>query len=88
MTAELARRVGAAIGWSALQRAERIGLLVIALGCAALGTLPLFAGPGYEYALACGLLLPVTVAIGSALATTTRRDGSRRLACSAVHRPV
>lgn len=52
--------------------AEQFCLLVVLLGCGAIGTLPLFDGPGYEYALASGLLLPSAVAISSALVAARR----------------
>ena len=49
-----------------------IGLVVVVLF--RVGFIPLFGGLGYEYALACGLLLPIVAAIwtANAVATSTR----------------
>lgn len=46
--------------------ARRIACLVAAIAATALGFLPLFGGPGYEIALAYGVLLPSMAAIASA----------------------
>mgnify|MGYP000072154449 CR=1 FL=1 len=43
-----------------------VGLAFVALACGGVGFLPLFEGPGYEVALAIGLLVPSTVAIVTA----------------------
>ncbi|HEX2879386.1 MAG TPA: hypothetical protein VHO25_07595, partial [Polyangiaceae bacterium] len=57
--------------------AETVGLLVIALTTFVVGFAPLFGGPGYEYALACGLILPGCVAVTAAL-TELNRDRLHR----------
>lgn len=44
-----------------------------AAACLATGFLPLFGGPGYEAALAAGLILPSTAAISVALAVSSTR---------------
>ncbi len=49
----------------------RAAAIAAAVG-AGLGFLPLFAGVGYEYAFACGLVLPSVVAIDRALALSAR----------------
>ncbi len=57
-------------------RASLIGLVVTALALGAIGFVPLFDGPGYEAAVAAGLVLPFTVAITTAieLGAVDRRD--------------
>src|SRR5262245_46176711 len=44
-----------------------VGLIVVALVMAAVGFLPLFDGPGYESALAAGLLVPSVAAVVTAI---------------------
>ncbi len=46
-----------------------IGAVVVAGLLLAIGFLPLFGGPGYEQALATGLVVPVTAAIATAVST-------------------
>ncbi len=48
-------------------RAPVIGLVVALVALGAIGFLPLFGGPGYESALAAGIVLPFAVAIATAL---------------------
>ena len=48
-------------------RAPLVGLVVALLALGAIGFLPLFGGPGYESALAAGIVLPFAVAIATAL---------------------
>ena len=48
-------------------RASFLGLVVALVGLGAIGFLPLFGGPGYESALAAGIVLPFAVAIATAL---------------------
>jgi tetratricopeptide (TPR) repeat protein len=48
-------------------RPALVGLVVALLGLGAVGFLPLFGGPGYESALAAGIVLPFVVAIVTAL---------------------
>ena len=48
-------------------RAQRIGAIVAGALLLAIGFLPLFGGPGYEHALASGLVLPAAAAITCAL---------------------
>ena len=48
-------------------RAPLVGLVVALLALGAIGFLPLFWGPGYESALAAGIVLPFAVAIATAL---------------------
>src|SRR4029078_10362531 len=50
-----------------------LGLAVVLLGLGATGFLPLFGGPGYESALAAGLVLPFAVAIVTALEISRTR---------------
>jgi len=50
-----------------------IGAGVAFAAMLAVGWIPLFGGPGYESALAAGLLLPSTTAIATALAVSTER---------------
>jgi hypothetical protein len=47
--------------------AQRRAAVVAAVLLLAIGFLPLFGGPGYEHALACGLILPSCAAIATAL---------------------
>src|SRR4051812_43399206 len=49
------------------------GLAVTALALGAIGFLPLFGGPGYESALAAGLVLPFAVAVVTALEVSSAR---------------
>lgn len=46
--------------------ARRIGAWVIGVSTLAVGVLPLFAGPGYEHAIACGLIVPTVTSIVAA----------------------
>lgn len=46
--------------------ARRIGGIVVSILTSAIGFLPLFAGPGYEHAVACGLIVPTVTAIVTA----------------------
>jgi hypothetical protein len=55
-------------------RAERGALLVAGGLLLATGFIPQFGGPGYESALAGGLILPTVAAIGTALAVREERD--------------
>jgi tetratricopeptide (TPR) repeat protein len=48
-------------------RPAPVGLAVVAAAAFAVGFVPLFDGPGYESALACGLLLPFAVSVVTAL---------------------
>lgn len=48
-------------------RPPLLGLVVALIGLGAVGFLPLFGGPGYESALAAGIVLPFAVAIATAL---------------------
>ena len=63
-----------------------IGLAVALLGLGALGFLPLFGGPGYESALAAGIVLPFAVAIATALEISSIPRAPGALAAST--RPV
>ncbi len=51
-------------------RTVRITAAAVAVVLVAVGFLPLFGGVGYEYGLACGLLLPGAAAIATALDTS------------------
>ncbi|HTM46828.1 MAG TPA: hypothetical protein VL137_17855, partial [Polyangiaceae bacterium] len=57
-----------------LHSTEIIGVVIALAGCAAIGFLPLFDGPGYEYALASGLFLPALVAIATALRNASTEE--------------
>ncbi len=48
-------------------RPQKIAAAFVAVAMGAIGFLPLFGGPGYEHALATGLLVPSAAAIGVAL---------------------
>ncbi len=52
---------------SFLKRPIVRGFLVAVVGAALVGLLPLFGGPGYEFALAMGILLPSIIAVSVAL---------------------
>jgi tetratricopeptide (TPR) repeat protein len=52
-------------------RSERATLALAAVVLAAVGFVPQFGGPGYESALAGGLVLPAAAAVGSALFAAT-----------------
>lgn len=65
----------------AMSRAQRFAAALAVLGPFAIGFLPLFDGPGYEAALAAGLLLPTTASVATALDTVTASlDGRRAFA--------
>lgn len=53
--------------------ASRIGAALVAIAMALVGFLPLFDGPGYESALAAGLLVPGAAAIATALDVAAHR---------------
>jgi hypothetical protein len=53
-------------------RAEAVALGIAGALLAAIGFLPQFGGPGYEAALAAGVVLPATVAIATALLVVRR----------------
>jgi tetratricopeptide (TPR) repeat protein len=57
-----------------MTRAERGALLVAGVLLSASGFVPQFGGPGYESALAGGLVLPTAAAIGTALGVPRERD--------------
>lgn len=59
-------------------RAERLGVAFAGIGLAALGFLPQFGGPGYEAALAAGVVLPGTAAVTTALAVLRLRPTPAR----------
>ena len=63
-----------------------LGLVVALLGLGAVGFLPLFGGPGYESALAAGIILPFAVAITTALEISSIPRAPGALAAST--RPV
>jgi hypothetical protein len=50
----------------ARSRSQRVAAIVAACALSGVGFLPLFGGPGYEHALACGLVLPSAAAIATA----------------------
>ena len=54
-------------------RPQRIAAVVVAVLLFAIGFLPLFGGPGYEHALASGLVVPSAAAIATALELSRRR---------------
>jgi hypothetical protein len=53
---------------------QRAAAVVVAVLVGAIGFLPLFGGPGYEHALASGILVPSAAAIATALELSARRD--------------
>jgi len=53
--------------WQAWLRTPRgVGVVVVSIASFAVGFLPLFAGPGYEHAIAMGLIVPTVAAIAAA----------------------
>ncbi len=64
---------------------EGRGALVVAAGCLGVGFLPLFGPPGYEEALAAGLLVPSTAAIAVALAIRGDEGAAREPIASVGH---
>jgi tetratricopeptide (TPR) repeat protein len=59
-----------------------IGAVVVAVLLTAIGFLPLFGGPGYEAALAAGLVVPSAAAIATALDTARRGSPTPLAACA------
>jgi tetratricopeptide (TPR) repeat protein len=58
-------------------RSERIALALAGVALIAIGFVPQFGGPGYESALAGGLVLPTAAALGSALYASRAADSPR-----------
>ncbi len=54
-------------------RPALVGLVVASLALGAVGFLPLFDGPGYESSLAAGLILPLIIAVVTALELASAR---------------
>src|SRR5450432_4468236 len=54
-------------------RAARVASLCVTLGFVGFGFVPQFGGPGYESALAAGLILPAATALGVAFEVAGRR---------------
>src|SRR5206468_10864710 len=52
---------------SAVTNALRVGAIVVAVLAAAIGAMPIARGPGYEFSLLAGLIVPSVAAITSAL---------------------
>ncbi|MGH7438996.1 MAG: hypothetical protein ACRENE_25185, partial [Polyangiaceae bacterium] len=52
----------------------RVGAAVVFVVVGAVGFLPLFGGPGYEHALASGLVVPSAAAIAAALEASRREE--------------
>lgn len=65
-------------------RSQRIAAIVAGSLLVAVGFLPLFGGPGYEEALAAGLVLPAAAAIATALDVVEDERDSLRSRSSAV----
>lgn len=57
-------------------RAHAVALAFIGVATGAVGFVPLFGGPGYEHALATGLLAPSAVCIAQAIESARDDDGS------------
>lgn len=51
---------------AALRTPRGVGVAVVAIATFAVGFVPLFAGPGYEHAIASGLIVPTVAAVVSA----------------------
>src|SRR5688572_27270896 len=66
-------------------RAQAVAFALTTAAAGAIGFLPLFGGPGYESALALGLLLPLPVALACAARACPPQDGALPLAA---HRPL
>src|SRR5260221_2856240 len=54
-------------------RAQTVACVIALASLLAIGFIPLFGGPGYEIALAAGLILPSLAAIATAMDTLRRR---------------
>jgi tetratricopeptide (TPR) repeat protein len=63
------------MSWVLRSRAQTIAAIVAILALFVIGFMPLFGGPGYEIALAAGLVLPAPVAIATAFDAIRRRTG-------------
>ena len=61
--------------WLTIPRPQRIGGAVVLVIMSAVGFVPLFGGPGYEHALASGLVVPGAAAIATALDLVRKREG-------------
>jgi tetratricopeptide (TPR) repeat protein len=63
------------MNWVLRSRAQTVAAILAFLGLFVVGFMPLFGGPGYEVALAAGLILPSLVAIATAFDAMRRRTG-------------
>src|SRR5262249_1135912 len=72
-----------------LARSPRgVGIGVVSALCLGLGFLPLFAGPGYEQTIACGLFLPTVTALVTAWEAFVDRHAPARDPLGIVRRGV
>jgi tetratricopeptide (TPR) repeat protein len=55
-------------------RPQQIAAIVVFVALGGIGFAPLFGGPGYEHALACGLILPSAAAIATAIEVARARE--------------
>ncbi|HEX8796639.1 MAG TPA: hypothetical protein VF765_37065 [Polyangiaceae bacterium] len=60
--------------WRSLPLPRRVAAIVVFVAMAAVGFLPLFGGPGYEHAVATGVVVPTTAAIAVALELSATGD--------------
>jgi hypothetical protein len=60
--------------WRSIPLPRRVAALVVLVLLGAAGFLPLFGGPGYEFCVAAGVVLPSTAAIAIALELSAARD--------------
>ena len=63
------------MNWVLRSRAQTVAAIIAFVGLFIVGFMPLFGGPGYEIALAAGLILPTLVAIATAFDAMRRRTG-------------
>src|SRR5579885_1212450 len=65
---------GAVAFWRSIPMARRVAGIVVFVLMAAVGFLPLFGGPGYEQAVATGVVVPTAAAIAVALELSASAD--------------
>ncbi|HEY8088938.1 MAG TPA: hypothetical protein VIF09_13860 [Polyangiaceae bacterium] len=62
------------MSWRGIPLSRRLAAIVVVVLLGAIGFLPLFGGPGYEFCVAAGVVLPTTAAIAVAIELSASKD--------------